>query len=229
MYDLMNVWRNGCFFFFQVLGNQRAVPMPSGVVTNMGDFLNLINANLLADGYPNTYNFTFNAATRKLQFNFPANVVTSIQGWGASIPPYNSGPSNDVYLTSIAKWIGMGQADIQVPAGDTSIGMPLYPKLIRTTAFYVHCSLNAADSIVADSTAGAFADTSTLSKIINDSTGFGSLIYYQASLEDIVSKDAVGSSVFFLRFQLLDDDHAPMSDIPSDTFIHITLRATYGK
>jgi len=224
MYDLMNVWRNGCYFYFTVGGAQRAVPMPSGVVTNMTEFLALLNFNLAADGYPNTYNFSYNAATRKLRFNFPAGIVVVIQGWGTTIPGYG-----DPYVTSVAKWIGMGETDVAPIGANAYVDMPLYPKLLRTTAFYVHCSLNSADSIVANSNSAQFPDTSTMAKIINDSQGFGGLIYYQASLEDRVSKDAVGTSVYFLRFQLLDDDHVPMSDIPVDTFIHMTLRCSYGK
>lgn len=231
MYDLLNIWRNGCYFYHSVNGNVRATPMPSGIVTNVNDFINLLNTNLAADGY-NIAQYFFrlqNSTTPtpnpyKLEFVYPIGLNVILLGWGTSVPGYG-----DPYITSIAKWIGVGENDVVGNAGSGIALCPQYYKLLRTTSFGIHCSLNSADSIVANSATNVFPDTSTMAKIISNSTGFGSIIGYQASLEDRISKDAVGTSVYFLNFQILDDDHVPMSDIPVETFIHITLRCTYGK
>ena len=227
MYDLMNIWRNNCFFYHTVNGNFRATPMPAAVVTNINDLITLLNTNLANDGYNiNQYFFRLQNATTptpnpyKLEFVFPIGINVTLNGTGNVNAPTAS---------SIATWIGLGDADV-VGNNVTGIAqLPQYYKLVRTTSFYCHCSLNSSDSIVADSSPNVFADTSTMAKIINDSTGFGSLIYYQASLEDKVSKDAVGTSVYFLNFQLLDDQHIPMADIPVETLLHMTLRCSYGK
>jgi hypothetical protein len=232
MYDLLPCWRYGSFLYHSVNGNVINSPMPNGIINTVTDFLTLLNNNLVADGYnPSSYNFQVSPnSPYKLRFNFPVGVTVTFLGNGQ---PINLGGGNIIaepYKTSIARWIGVGQENVVADPTLGYVDLPFFYKLIRTTCFYIHSSLSANDSIVATDDVTAFPDTSTLLKLINTSTGFGSLIYYQSSLENVVSKRAYGSSVYQISFNILDDEFLPMGpDIEDETYIHMTLRLSYAK
>lgn len=232
MYDLMPCWRYNSNLYISINSNNRFIPMPNAVINSVNEFLTLLNNNLAADSY-NTADYNFQISPNspyKLRFNFPVGIQVSFLGNGQSINLGGGNIVNEPYRTSIARWIGVGQDNVVADPTLGYVDLPFFYKLIRTTCFYIHSSLSANDSIVATDDVTSYPDTSTLLKLINTSPGFGSLIYYQSSLENVVSKRAYGSSVYQITFNVLDDEFVPMGpDLEDETYIHMTVRLSYSR
>jgi hypothetical protein len=162
-------------------------------------------------------------ALGKLAYVFPSDAPYN----GYEVKFARSGP----YVTENAnKWLGVrlshNRANDWADAFQADWYFALYPQIVRTTVFYVRCSLNSADSITVQYGV-RFADRTILAKIPNTAVNRGDAIFYQPTIPDPVSKNAIGSSVYEVQFQLLDDRFQLMTELPDNCVIHMSFRCQY--
>jgi len=144
------------------------------------------------------------------------------------------GNTNDP--TRVNSWLGVpinySTTPNNAPYADYfgGIGMeyttPFPPRVLRTTAFNLRASVNAADSLTVRQTSTS-SDRTILAKVPNTSLAYGDLILYQPHLPDPRSSTTVGTSISTINMQILDDRFIPIVEFPPNVPLHFAFRLSY--
>jgi hypothetical protein len=210
------------------------------------DMVNALNTAFIAFGVANEGVDPYDDLLQWIYDNTnPAELVSYwalVDGKLAYIPPQPGSPIGGVNIefsrsgpgvtTNANKWLGveLSQDRSQDWQGDFTnlVYFPNYPQITRTTCFYVRSTMNSADSITVRYGISS-AERTILAKVPNTAINAGDAIFYQPTIPDPISKNAIGSSVYEIIFNVLDDRFQPMLDLPTNCVIHMSFRCLYER